>query len=124
MRANAANPLYEPSRQVILATYGPPAVLSEELGGIAGSDHLYLFGSWATRYLGEPGRAPNDIDVLVVGSPEPTEVYDAAERAERRIGLPVQATVRARQQWEDGADPFISEVRSRPLVSLLDEAGA
>jgi predicted nucleotidyltransferase len=124
VRANAANPLYQPFRQIILATYGPPAVLTKELGGIAGIEQLYLFGSWAARYLGEPGRAPNDIDVLVVGSPDPTEVYDAAERAERRIGLAVQVTIRTCRQWENVGDPFISEVRSRPFVSLLDEAGA
>jgi predicted nucleotidyltransferase len=124
VRAHVANPLYQPFRQIILATYGPPAVLTRELAGIAGIDHVYLFGSWAARYLGELGRAPNDIDVLVVGSPDHAEVYDAAERAERQVGLPVQATIRAREQWEEGDDPFIAEVRSRPLVSLLDEADA
>jgi predicted nucleotidyltransferase len=118
------NRLYQPFGQIILATYGPPAVLTQELAGIAGIDHVYLFGSWAARYLGELGRAPNDIDVFVVGSPDPAEVYDAAERAERQVGLPVQATIRARQQWEQGDDPFLVEVRSRPLVSLLDEADA
>lgn len=122
IRANPHNPLFQPFRQIILATYGPPAVLTEELGGIAGIYHLYLFGSWAARYLGERGQAPNDIDVLVIGSPDQGEVYDAAERAERRIGLPVQATIRACQQWEEANDPFVAEVRSRPLVSLLEEA--
>jgi hypothetical protein len=122
VRANMQNPLYQPFRQIILATYGPPAVLTREFGDIAGIDHLYLFGSWAARYLGQPGRAPNDIDVLVIGSPDRDEVYDAAEKAESQIGLPVQVTIRARQQWQEAYDPFIAEVRSRPLVPLLEEA--
>jgi len=124
VRANPRNPLYQPFRQIILATYGPPAVVTDEFGDVAGIDHLYLFGSWAARYLGEQGRAPNDIDILVVGSPEQRDVYDAAEKAERRIGLPVQATIRTLRQWQEADDPFISEVRSRPLVSLLDDADA
>lgn len=78
-----------------------------------------MFGSWAARYLGQPGRAPNDIDVLVIGSPDRDAVDDAADRAERRIGLPVQATVRTRAQWDAERESFIKEVRSRPLVLVL-----
>ncbi len=121
VKANPANPLYEPYRDIIMATYGPPAVIGEELAPVKGIDYLYLFGSWAARYQGEPGRAPNDIDVLVVGAPDRDQVYEAAERAERRLGLPVQATIRTRAQWDDAADPFITEIRSRPLVSLRSE---
>ncbi len=121
VKANPANPLYEPYRDIIMATYGPPAVIGEELAPVKGIDYLYLFGSWAARYQGEPGRAPNDIDVLVVGAPDRDQVYEAAERAERRLGLPVQATIRTPAQWDDAADPFITEIRSRPLVSLRSE---
>jgi hypothetical protein len=121
VRANAANPLYEPYRQIILATYGPPAVLLEELAGVKGIQRVYLFGSWAARYSGEPGSAPNDIDLLIIGRPDRDQVYEATERAELRLGMPVQATIRTPKQWDDTSDAFISEVRSRPLVALYDE---
>jgi hypothetical protein len=58
------------------------------------------------------GRAPNDIDVLVIGDADRDVVDDAAGRAERQIGLPVQATVRTRAQWETQRESFIREVRS------------
>jgi len=80
---------------------------------------VLLFGSWAARYLGQPGRAPNDIDVLVIGSPDRDAVDDAAERVERAIGMPVQATVRSRSQWTAEHDSFVREVKSRPLVVVL-----
>lgn len=121
IKANTANPLYGPYREIVMATYGPPAVIGGEFASIKGIKHLYLFGSWAARYHGEPGRAPNDIDVLVVGSPNRDQVYEAAERAERRLRLPVQATIRSLAQWSGTDDPFINEIRSRPLVSLRDE---
>jgi len=119
VRANAAHPLYDAIRRIILATYGPPAVIADEFDGLDGADAVLLFGSWAARYLGEPGRAPNDIDVLVIGDPDRDAVDDAAERAERRIGLPVQATVRSRSQWVAARDTFIKGVRSRRLVVVL-----
>jgi len=119
VRADSTNPLYRPYSEIVLATYGPPAVLSRELGGIPGIERLFIFGSWAARYTGEPGRAPNDIDLLVVGSPDREALYEAAERAEQRIGLPVQVTVRSALAWEPPGDAFVAEIRSRPLVSLF-----
>jgi hypothetical protein len=122
VRANADHPLYESVRRLVLATYGPPAVLQEEFAGLQGIEALLIFGSWAARYSGVPGRAPNDIDVLVVGSPKRAEVHEAAERAERRIGMPVQATIRPLAKWNDRADdPFIAEIASHPIVPVLGD---
>ncbi len=119
VRANVSHPLHEAVRRIILATYGPPAVIANEFQGIDGAEAVLLFGSWAARYRGEAGRAPNDIDVLVIGDADRDAVDDAAERAERRIGLPVQATVRSRAQWDAARESFIRRVRSRPLVVVL-----
>lgn len=118
VRANEGHPLYEPLARIVIATYGPPAVIAEELTGVEGIDEALLFGSWAARYQGTPGRWPNDIDVLVVGNADRDELYDAAERAEARLGLPVQITARTPAQWADERDPFVAEVKSRPLVEL------
>ena len=119
VRGNAAHPLFTPLRQVILATYGPPVVVAREFAGLDGAAAVILFGSWAARYAGEAGRAPNDIDVLVLGVPDRDAVDDAADRAERELGLPVQATVRSLDQWRRGRESFITEVKRRPLVPVL-----
>jgi predicted nucleotidyltransferase len=119
VRADRDHPLFVPLSQVVLATYGPPAVIADEFQYIDGAEAALLFGSWAARYLGQAGRAPNDIDVLVIGSPDRDTIDDAAERAEGRIGFPVQATVRSRTQWTAASDSFIEEVKSRPLVVVF-----
>lgn len=119
VRANPEHPLFAPLRQLVLATYGPPAVIAEAFRDIDDAQAVLLFGSWAARYLGTPGRAPKDIDVLVIGSPDRDQVDDAAERAEHTIGLPVQASVRSRAQWARPQDSFMREVRNRPLVVVL-----
>lgn len=118
-RANANHPLCESIRRLVLATYGPPAVFQEEFADIQGIEALFIFGSWAARYSGLPGWAPNDIDLFVVGSPNRAEVHEAAERAERRIGMPVQATIRPLAKWHNRVDdPFIAEISSCPIVAV------
>ena len=119
VRANVSHPLHDAVRRIIVATYGLPAVIANEFNNIEQADAVLLFGSWAARYLGKPGRAPNDIDVLVIGDADRDAVDDAAGRAERQLGLPVQATVRTRTQWETQRESFIKEARSRPLVLVL-----
>lgn len=123
VRANIDHPLYPAVSRLVLATYGPPAVIAAEFADLTGAEAVVLFGSWAARYLGEEGRAPNDIDVLVIGDADRDAVDDASDRAEARIGVPVQATVRSRAQWSSSREPFIREVRSRPLVSVLVDDG-
>ena len=120
--ARVDHPLYDAVRRIILATYGPPMVVAEEFADLERARAVILIGSWASRYLGEAGRAPNDVDVLVIGDADRDLADDAAERVEERIGMPVQATVRALSQWKSGHGSFIREVKSRPLVvALVDD---
>ncbi len=87
---------------MVLAAFGAPQVVAEEFAGIRGGERVVLFGSWAARYAGEDGPSPADVDVLVLGDEVDREAVDAAaDRAERRIGLPVQVTVRSVRDWED-----------------------
>ena len=120
--ARVDHPLYDAVRRIILATYGPPMVVAEEFADLERARAVILIGSWASRYLGEAGRAPNDVDVLVIGDADRDLADDAAERVEERIGMPVQATVRALSQWKSERGSFIREVKSRPLVvALVDD---
>src|SRR6266568_1829242 len=60
------NPAVRPLLELVAITFGPRRVVEEEFTGIDGIDALYLFGSWAARYRGVEGRAPGDVDVLIV----------------------------------------------------------
>lgn len=119
VRANENHPLYPALRQLVVATYGPPAIVADAFADLEGADAVVLYGSWAARYRGEPGRAPNDIDVLVIGEVKLDTMHDAADTAEHQIGLPVQATARSQSAWLDADESFIAEVRSRHLVPVL-----
>ncbi len=119
VRANESHPLYDAVRRVVLGTFGVPAIVTREFAGLDGVAAVALFGSWAARYLGQRGPSPADVDVLVIGDPDRNAVDEAAERAERLIGLPVQVTIRSSEAWEHGDESFMREVKRRPIVALL-----
>lgn len=48
---------------------GPVVILAEEFSRIDGIESAFLYGSFAARMRGEPGSAPHDIDVMVLGEP-------------------------------------------------------
>jgi len=118
--ANASSPLAQPLTELLTLTYGPHVVIADEFARLEGVDLVVIFGSWAARYRGQRGRPPNDVDVLVVGTPDRVAMYTAAERAESRLGRPVNPTVCSPDEWAHPAEPFIREVRSSPYVSVVD----
>ncbi|HEX9410523.1 MAG TPA: ArsR family transcriptional regulator [Actinomycetota bacterium] len=117
--ANTSSPLYRSLSELALRTFGPAQVVAEEFDEIQGVDETYIFGSWAARYQGIEGPFPVDVDVLVVGSVDRDEAYEAATRAERRLRRPVNVTIRSKAGWDAARDGFIRQVRSSPLVSVI-----
>ena len=121
----ADSPLTASLTELLLRSFGPRQVLAEELQGVKGIDSAYLFGSWAARYVGEVGRAPADLDVLVIGAPDRDEVDESAQRARGRLAREVNVTIRSPAWWRDGNDGFHADITRRPLVPLFGakEAG-
>jgi len=120
IRAETTGPVSRPLTDLLAVTYGPLPVLGDLLSGVAGVEQAYIYGSWAARYLGEPGPVPRDVDVLIVGTTDQDVLYNIAREAEGRLGREVNVSAIARQYWEapDPADSFMRHVRERPLVRL------
>ncbi|WP_238008792.1 winged helix-turn-helix domain-containing protein [Dactylosporangium sp. AC04546] len=119
LRAAVDHPAAEPLTRLLTVSFGPPAVVNEAFADVPGVEGLYVFGSWAARYFGRPGAAPNDVDVLVVGSPARADVYAAADAAQERLALPVNPTIRTPQQWHDASDGLVREIKASPYVTLI-----
>lgn len=68
LRAATDSILARPLTELLAMTYGPLPVLTELLAQVAAVSQAFIYGSWATRHFGEPGPAPQDVDVLVVGA--------------------------------------------------------
>lgn len=118
LRANTDSPYFQPLARLVLMSFGPPLVIGEEFGPLADVERIFIYGSWAARYSGEQGAAPDDVDVLLVGTPDRDEAYEAARRAGQRLGREVNVTVRDRAHWETATDGFTRQLRSSPLVEI------
>ncbi|MGH3983859.1 MAG: MarR family transcriptional regulator [Pseudonocardiaceae bacterium] len=125
-----SGPLVDALAEVMLRAFGPLQIIAEEFGAaITELDtvvvELALFGSWAARYHGELGAEPADLDVLVVVTNAGLDrgpLYAAADRAQERLGRPVNPTVITTDRWTrqgTGQDRFVDEIASRPIVSVL-----
>lgn len=118
-RANTDSPYYAGLAEVLTRAFGVPAVLAEALSGVTGVAAAYVYGSWAARHAGQPGQRPvGDIDVLVLGSPDRDQLYNALSTAEERLGRSVEATIRDPDWLESGSGAFHDTVASRPLLKL------
>jgi DNA-binding transcriptional ArsR family regulator len=111
---------YPELRALLLKTIGPAAVLRRSLADVTGIDSAFVFGSWAGRYHGERGPAPNDIDLLVIGNPDLDALYAACREAERELRLDVNPVVRSASDWRKGQAGFLADVRAGPLVPIRD----
>jgi len=122
--ADDRNPAVTPLRELVAIAFGPRYIVLEEFATVPGLTELYIFGSWAARFHGEPGPTPADVDVLIVGPADRDEAYDAADRATRRLHREVNPTVVSHKRWADETDPFIDQLKHRPLLQLLPERTA
>jgi predicted nucleotidyltransferase len=119
VRANTEHPAASALTQLLEVTFGPKAVIPEEFK-LPGVEQVLIFGSWAARYAGEVGPPPHDIDVLVIGAVDRADLYEAADRAQSRLGIEVNPVVRTPRQWDNPADPLVAQIKASPFTVVLD----
>jgi predicted nucleotidyltransferase len=125
VKTNESHPLFAPMREIIAATYGPVPVLRELLTGVQGVQEAFIYGSWAARRFGQPGKHPRDVDVMVVGDLSIDDLVAVQEQARELLSMEVNIHRTAGDDWQNRAqNPFLSEVASRPLVALLQQEDA
>lgn len=118
LRANPAHRATAPLTELLTVTFGPHVVVAEEFAGVADVDRVLIYGSWAARYAGESGGPPADLDILVVGAPHRADVYEAADRVQERLAMPVNPVIRTPQQWAEAADALIAQVKASAMLSV------
>jgi predicted nucleotidyltransferase len=118
LHANHESPFFDELYGLLLKAFGPVAELAPVLGGVAGVQRAVIFGSWADRYAGNPGPAPADIDVMVIGTPERSEIARAARALTERLGREVNITIVSAARWDEAADGVIRQAQSGELIEL------
>jgi DNA-binding transcriptional ArsR family regulator len=118
VRANSEHILARSLTELLQLTYGPTVVLPDVLASLPGVREVFVYGSWAARRLGEPGDAPRDVDVVLVGTTARTRLLDAGDEAGRRLHREVNITRISPAVWDAGEDPFVMTLKARPLVPI------
>ncbi len=101
-------------------------VLRERLKELASVEAAFIYGSWASRYAGERGEAPGDIDLLILGRPVRRSLARLCREASEELGFEVTPTVLSKEGWESDATGFIRSIKQQPLIPLhesVDDRG-
>ncbi len=60
---------YAPAlRQLVAYAAGLPHVIRDVYDTVRNIDEIFIHGSWAARFQGEPGPPPHDVDLVVVSA--------------------------------------------------------
>jgi DNA-binding transcriptional ArsR family regulator len=116
--ANPDSPYFAELQALLLKAAGPALLLSEALAEVHGIREAHIFGSWARRYRGEPGPAPADVDLVVIGDADPETVESLSVEVGRRLGLEVNPVVLSEQEWDDADSGFLRQLHEGPLVQV------
>lgn len=118
VKPNPLSPLTTPVRDLLVVTAGPAPLLARELSAVPGVVEAFLFGSYAARADGLAGEPPNDIDLMVLGTPDEAAVYAACRRVGDVVGRPVNPVIMTTDEWEDDS-AFLKHVRANPVVPVV-----
>lgn len=118
LRPNVDSPFYEPLRDLLARSYGPPRLIAAALAPVAGVEQAYIYGSWAARYVGQSGPPPHDIDILVVGEPSRRDVVRVALELSTELALEVAPHIVTAAAFEQEKTGFLRTVKQGPLIAL------
>ncbi|MBI2973767.1 MAG: nucleotidyltransferase domain-containing protein [Armatimonadetes bacterium] len=120
-RANERHPLFPDLKRIVYKTAGLGDVLREALAGIAGVGAAFIYGSVAKG--GE--RVTSDIDLMVIGSPNPDRLHDALKKAEKALGRDVNVVTMGTDEWKERRrtrDAFVYDLlRSEKILLIGNE---
>ena len=122
-RANAASPLFQELRGIVVKTFGVADVLRGALAPLARRIHAaFVYGSLAR---GE-ARPESDVDVMVIGEVAFADVVEALRSAETALRRSVNPSVYPPVEFSGKAaadNAFIAEVLEAPKIFLIGGEG-
>lgn len=124
LHRNERSLYFQSLRDLLLRAFGPLPLLERALPTQPGVSQAFLYGSWAARYLGEAGDAPNDLDVLIIGTPVRSAIARLSRELEGELGIEVNPTIVSVEDWRHKPSGFLRSLAEGPLVEIgLDGDG-
>ena len=118
VQVNIESVIFPELHGLMLKTVGPKPILEDALQQVEGIERAAIYGSWARRYRGEAGPEPQDIDLLVVGTPDVDRLRAIVDHAAKTLGRDVNPTVLTKQEWARSRSGFITQLHHDELVEL------
>ena len=116
-RVNPDSPIAAEVRGLVLRTIGADAQIATALGGVAGIEEAWIFGSHARG----TDRPTSDIDLLVIGAVDRAALSEQLVQVEQELGRDVNVVAYTRAELDDltsAGDPFIADVMASPRTRL------
>lgn len=119
-RANERHPLFPDLKRIIYKTSALGDKLREALTGIRGVQAAFIYGSVAKG--GE--RGTSDIDLMVLGTPDPDGLTRALQDAEQELGREVSLNTMGTEEWGDrlaSRDAFATQLMKSEKIFLIGD---
>ena len=115
--ANPEFPLFDELRAIAVKTWGMRGRLRAALDKVEGIDLAFIFGSYAKG----TAHSKSDIDVLVIGNADYSELTAATESASMELGRRVDAQLYRAPEWRRKlaeGNTFLRAIAEEPKVFL------
>jgi predicted nucleotidyltransferase len=116
-RVNVDSPIAADVRGLVLRTIGAEALIRNALGGVAGIEEAWIFGSHARG----TERPSSDIDLLVIGPVDRGALSERLVEVEQELGRDVNMVAYTRAELADlesAGDPFVIDVMAGPRTRV------
>ena len=119
LHPDETNPATAPLRQLLTVTFGPAVHLRHALAGLPGIEAAYVHGPWAARYAGQPGPTPQEVSLVIVGSPDRQQVDRVLREAQATLHRTIAVTHVTPRRWAAADVPFLAQIKSGPLTPVV-----
>jgi len=122
-RANEEHPLFPDLKRIVYKTAALGDVLREALAGVMGIEAAFVYGSVAKGRE----RSGSDVDLLVIGKPDPDLLHQAVRKAEETLGREVNLATMSPEEWRSrraSRDAFVAELLKSEKIFLIGDERA
>ena len=121
IRVNTEFFLYPELRSIALKTFGLAEPLRDALTPYLDRiEEAFIYGS----VVKGSDTGASDIDVMIVGTVPPMELFEAASKLQQQLGRVVQFNVYEPTEWRDlmRNDPVLAQISAGPKLQVLPHA--
>ncbi|MDP3981554.1 MAG: nucleotidyltransferase domain-containing protein [Chlamydiota bacterium] len=115
---NKKHPFYSELKSIVLKTIGPEGSLKKALSSLGNIQTAFIYGSYASK----TDKPSSDIDRMIVGEPNITELYRQLRILEGKHYREINPTIYTVEEYQCKKAQkrgFISDLLSNPKIMLI-----